>query len=291
MDANNESANDIVAPFVLKTYQMVNDPLTDTFITWGSANNSFLVLDPLHFSHTLLPAYFKHNNFSSFVRQLNTYGFRKVDPDRWEFANQWFLRDQFHLLRNIVRRKQSTNSSLREMGDEELVTEIARLRKEQKVLEEELEGMKKRLETTEKRPQQMMAFLHKVAEDPEILPRMMLQKDRPGPHIGDKKRRLMISSSSSSPSTTTVTTTSLEAEEIEEEGSWRPNFSSPEVSGPAGFCNHVQRWNLAEAEAGGMDISRSRGGGEMKNSTEMMGTVEESNPAPPYPFSLFGCGF
>jgi len=61
------------APFLTKTFQLVDDPRTDHVVSWGEDGATFVVWRPPEFARDLLPNYFKHNNFSSFVRQLNTY--------------------------------------------------------------------------------------------------------------------------------------------------------------------------------------------------------------------------
>lgn len=60
-------------PFLLKTYMLVEDPATDNVVSWNVDGTAFVVWQPAEFARDLLPTFFKHSNFSSFVRQLNTY--------------------------------------------------------------------------------------------------------------------------------------------------------------------------------------------------------------------------
>ncbi|KAE8663493.1 Heat stress transcription factor A-2b [Hibiscus syriacus] len=188
-------------PFLTKTYDIIDDSGTDHIVSWSRSNNSFIVWDPQAFSMTLLPRFFKHNNFSSFVRQLNTYGFRKVDPDRWEFANERFLRGQRHLLKTIRRRKtqqqqtQGFNGGLDhcvEVGRFGVEEEIDRLKRDKQVLIAELVKlrqqqhntktcflvMEEKLQKIEMKQQQMMGFLVKAMQNPNFVQQLIHNKDK-----------------------------------------------------------------------------------------------------------------
>lgn len=51
---------------------MVDDESTTDLITWTGSGDQFTVFNNTEFSRLVLPHYFKHCNWSSFVRQLNS---------------------------------------------------------------------------------------------------------------------------------------------------------------------------------------------------------------------------
>ena len=97
-----------MAPFLTKLFQIVSAPTTDHCITWTAKGDSFVISDPDTFARDILPTYFKHNNIRSFIRQLNTYGFRKrtnisSTDEHLEFFHTKFRRDDPQGLTQIKR--------------------------------------------------------------------------------------------------------------------------------------------------------------------------------------------
>ncbi|KAJ7976059.1 Heat shock transcription factor [Quillaja saponaria] len=188
-----------VPPFLSKTFDLVDDSSLDPIISWGSTGGSFVVWDPVEFARILLPRNFKHNNFSSFVRQLNTYGFRKIDTDRWEFSNEAFQRGKRHLLKSIQRRKSPQSQQMgsyvgssTESGKPGLEVEIEKLRKERSMLMQEVVELQQqqrgtihhmgvvnqRLQSAEQRQKQMVSFLAKLFQNPAFLSHLQQKKEQ-----------------------------------------------------------------------------------------------------------------
>ncbi|GLT60996.1 hypothetical protein SLA2020_337320 [Shorea laevis] len=209
MEPNGGGGGGGPAPFLLKTYDMVDDSSTDKIVSWSSGKRSFVVWNQPEFARVLLPTYFKHNNFSSFIRQLNTYGFRKIDPERWEFANEDFVKDQKHLLKNIHRRKpihshSHPQGSLVDPERTAFEEEIEKLSREKAALEANvmrfreqrstakilLDDMTQRIDGMEHRQDGLLKSIEKAVQNPVLLENLACKIETMDFSAYNKKRRL-----------------------------------------------------------------------------------------------------
>lgn len=126
-------------------------------------------------------------------------GFRKIDTDRWEFANEAFQRGKRHLLKNIQRRKSHQSQQIgvhtglsTEAGRSGLDSEIESLKKERSTMMQEvvelqqqhrgtmhhMEAVNERLQSAEQRQQQMISFLTKMLRNPAFLDLLKQKKEQ-----------------------------------------------------------------------------------------------------------------
>lgn len=153
----NTTSQKNVAPFVNKLYSMVNDPESDDLICWSEDGTSFFVHKQEDFARKVLPRFFKHRKFSSFVRQLNMYGFHKVphlqqgvletdsESERWEFSNPHFQRNRRDLLL-LVNRKKGPDAEEKEISTVDLhhiLEEIQSIKKHQMNISTQLQNIQR----------------------------------------------------------------------------------------------------------------------------------------------------
>lgn len=115
-----------IPPFVQKLNSFLEESKNTDLIRWSEKGDSFIVLDEDEFAKTLIPELFKHNNYASFVRQLNMYGFHKKvglsdnsmkaserkNKSPSEYYNPYFKRGHPNLLWLINKPKSGNNKKV-----------------------------------------------------------------------------------------------------------------------------------------------------------------------------------
>ncbi|KAI7899739.1 uncharacterized protein BX663DRAFT_488969 [Cokeromyces recurvatus] len=155
--SNTQPLQKNVPAFLNKLYSMVNDPESDDLICWAEDGASFFVNRQEEFARKVLPRFFKHNKFSSFVRQLNMYGFHKVphlqqgvletdsESERWEFSNPHFQRNQPDLLLLVTRKKgpASDEKEISNIDLQHILEEIQSIKKHQMNISTQLQAIQR----------------------------------------------------------------------------------------------------------------------------------------------------
>lgn len=104
-----------VPNFPAKMHSILSRPDLVDVVAWMPHGRSWRVLKPREFEKNVIPKYFEHNKFSSFIRQANGWGFRRITQgrDRNSYYHEMFLRGLPHLCKMMKRpgvsEKQSTD--------------------------------------------------------------------------------------------------------------------------------------------------------------------------------------
>ena len=100
--------------FLLKLYQILENDQYKDIVQWGENGKYFIVKNIHDFTEKILPKYFKHNNYSSFIRQLNMYDFHKKKSSQNEhiFQHKNFIRNQKDLIKTIKRKSKKEKENI-----------------------------------------------------------------------------------------------------------------------------------------------------------------------------------
>ncbi|ESQ55355.1 hypothetical protein EUTSA_v10026540mg [Eutrema salsugineum] len=90
--------------FYMGIYRAVNDPSTDSIISWGKNNKSFIIWNAPEFLANILSncGAMMCDDFKEFYSSLKEYGFVKISGEhRMEFGHKYFVRGRPDLLKKM----------------------------------------------------------------------------------------------------------------------------------------------------------------------------------------------
>jgi hypothetical protein len=92
--------------FPMKLFDMLSREEFSEMIAWAPHGRSWRVLKPKAFESEVLPQYFTHGKYNSFMRQVNGWGFRRISqgPDFNSYYHEYFLRGMPHLCARMRRK-------------------------------------------------------------------------------------------------------------------------------------------------------------------------------------------
>ena len=74
---SNQSKINKSESFLSKLHDILSDTIYNEIIHWDADGKRIIIADVIELCNLILPKFYKHHNYSSFVRQLNMYGFHK----------------------------------------------------------------------------------------------------------------------------------------------------------------------------------------------------------------------
>lgn len=101
----------VTQPFPEKLHDMLDQESSDdpssAIISWLPHGRAFIVRRPKEFTSQIMPKYFRQSKLTSFQRQLNLYGFRRITQgaDSGAYYHELFLQGRPSLSQRMVRQK------------------------------------------------------------------------------------------------------------------------------------------------------------------------------------------
>lgn len=98
----------VITPFPERLYNMLGEADQAGFsdvVSWQPHGRCFIIHDPKQFVESVMPKYFSQSKLTSFQRQVNLYGFRRLTAgaDRGAYYHELFLRGRPDILKRLVR--------------------------------------------------------------------------------------------------------------------------------------------------------------------------------------------